>query len=502
MTHESRAPRPQGIGNRAVSSIIWTAAQKWAVRITGFVTIALLTRTLAPADFGTVAVATAVLPLCYLLADMGFSTYIVQVSQLSSKTLSTAFWFSSAAGVVLTGALALSAPLIASMFRVPDSVPVIWGIALAIIFVTFSTVPTAIMKRQMKFKRLAAQSLTASVMGQGVAVLLALLNFGVWALVAQTVLYQFVFALLVWIGARWRPTVSFSRREFRTMASFGAKVVGVDLIAAIRTWAENAILVAALGVSGLGYVNVAQRLVAVAQDVTAAAVMPVSTVVFAQVREDAARLRSGYLRGLGICCAVIVPVMVFFAAAAPDLVPLLFGDQWGPSIVPSQLLAVAGIFTLGAALDHALFYGVGRPGTWLFYGAAIDSLTVVAAFLSAPFGPVAWATSFLGVAVMATIIRWPLVGSLTETPWQTIGSIFVRAGLTGALAAGAGFAASGATSGQSNWVSVLAIGMSVVIAYFVAMQLFMRDESREMIRLLRTNIPIPRNRVQVRSTQA
>lgn len=65
---------------------------------------------LSPADFGTAAVATSILPVIYLLADMAFSTYIVQAADIGPETLSTEFWFTARIGIILASGLAASGP--------------------------------------------------------------------------------------------------------------------------------------------------------------------------------------------------------------------------------------------------------------------------------------------------------------------------------------------------------------------------------------------------------
>lgn len=480
--------RGTNLSERALTGVMWTAVQKWASRITGFVTIAVLTRTLAPADFGTVAVATAMLPVAYLLADMGFSIYVVQVRDIQARTLSTAFWFSALAGIALTGGLFAVAPALAWAFHVPDVVPVIRGLSATVLLVTFGSVPTALLKRRMEFRRLAIQSVVASVAGQAVAVSFALLGFGVWALVAQAVLFQLVASGLAWVSARWRPTVSFAPTEFCAMVSFGMKVAGVDLVALLRTWVENAILAATLGVAGLGYVNVAQRLMQTTQDVTAAAALPVSTVVFSQIRDTTIRLRSGYRRALGLCYAVITPVMVFLAVSAPSLIPFLFGKQWGASVAPARILAVVGIFVLGAMLDHGLFYGVGHPGRWLAYGLTIDALTVVAALVCAPHGAVAWSLGFLAVAIIATLVRWPMVGRLIGAPWYRVATALAKALGSGIITGLAGLGAAWVTSTLGNVAAILIIGLVVVSCHLLSMRVLMRRELRDLIELARPQV--------------
>ena len=476
------------LGERAMSGVMWTAAQRWAMRITGFVTIAILTRLLSPAEFGTVAIATSVLPMIYLLADMGFSTYIVQAKAPDQRMLSTAFWFTSAMGIVLAGALVAAAPVIGAVFAVPDAAAVVYGLVPAVFLVTWSTVPMALLRRAMRFRTLAMQSFAASLAGQVVAVVLALLGFGVWALIAQTVLNQFVASLFAWLAAAWRPSLRFSRAEFRAMGSFGLKVVGVEIIAISRGLIENAIITAALGVTGLGYLSIAQRLVQVAQDVTAAALLPVSTVVFAQVRDSADRLRSVYSKSLGLSYAVIIPVMVALALCSPIIMPALFGQQWEPSVAPAQVLAVVSIFVLGAMIDHGLFYGVGKPGRWLIYAAVIDGLTVVAALVTARHGLVVWALGFLVVAVVATVARWPLVARLIDASWTSVARVFGRAMSAGAVTAAVAFAAAMLALPLNGVLRVGIICLVVVLTHAGAMRLLMPAELKDGLRLVRSRL--------------
>lgn len=476
------------LGHQAVTSILWTASQKWVARIGGFVTIAILTRLLAPAEFGTVAAATAVLPIAYLLADMGFSTYVVQAKVIEQRMLSTAFWFSFVAGIVLAGGLVLAAPLFALVFHVPEAAAVVRGLAPLVLLVTLSSVSVALLRRQLRFRALAIQSLFASVAGQIVAIVMALLGFGVWALVGQMLIFQVVTTIYACSVARWRPSLQFSLSEFMRMASFGTKVVGVDLVGVLRQWVEYAIIAAFLGPVGLGYLNVAQRLVQIAQDVTAAAVLPVSTVVFSRIRAEPLRLSNAYRRALGMTYAAIIPGMIFLTVSAPQLVPFLFGRQWGGSVGASQVLAIVGILTMIAMLDHGLLYGIGRPGTWFVFAVVVDAATVGVAFFTAPHGLVAWALGFLAIAVLSTAVRWPLVSRMISIPATSILVVTLRSGACAVLATAAGM---GVDLLTRSWLPLLAIGatgLAVLVVDLAAMRIFMNSELSEFVRIARSRL--------------
>jgi O-antigen/teichoic acid export membrane protein len=208
------------------------------------------------------------------------------------------------------------------------------------------------------------------------------------------------------------------------MAVFGVRVSGVDLVASSRVWAETWIIAAGLGTTALGLFNISQRLVQVAQELAAASLTPVSTVVFARVRESRTRLGTTYLKALGLAYAVVSPLMVLIVVTGPVLIPTLFGHRWQSSVLPAQALAVAGIITLGAMLDHGLYYGLGRPGAWLSYSVVVDAVTVATTAVAVRWGLGGVAVGFVGVAVLATVVRWLLVARVVGLPVVTVARPF------------------------------------------------------------------------------
>lgn len=487
MTDTPAEQDPGGLGRQAASGVFWATAQKWIVRVSGLATIAILTRVLTPEDFGVVAAASTIIPLVYLLSDMGFSTYIVQSSDPNQRVLSTAFWFGVAAGAGLCLGLVAVAPLLGELFDLPAVVPVLRGMVPAIWFVAVAAVPTAILRRRMAFRSLALQSGVAAIAGQVVAVVLMLSGAGVWALVAQLVVGQATTTVLVCWIARWLPSWQFARQEFVAMVRFGTQVVAVELVAIARSWAETAIIASSLGATGLGYLNIAQRLVQVTQDLSTAALMSVSTVVFARVRDSAERLRSAYLRALGLSYVVVSPLLTFLVVGAPLVVPLLFGDRWGQSVPVAQALAVAGILTLGAMLDHGLFYGTGRPGKWLMYAVVVDAATVATDAFAVRYGLTGVAIGFVGVAMAATFVRWRLVGRLIGVRAVTVARPFGVMVVLTTLSAMVGLVTMRIAEGLPVLVTLGLTGTAMLCVYIAVLKALMPKLFAEVVRLVPSN---------------
>lgn len=465
-------PQPQtgaepttSVGQAAASGVLWLTVQKWAIRLSGLVTIAVLTRFLSPEDFGVVAAASTVLPFFYLLADLGFAAYIVQVDHAGRRLLSTAFWFSCVAGVLLSVGVVGAAPLFGLAFDSDEVVPVLQVLALAVLATALGSVPTAILRREMRFRTLAIQGTTASVIAQVVAVTMVLTGAGVWALVGQVLTVQGMTALLAWTAVRWRPSFAFSREQFVVMARFGGQVLGVECVAVARQWAETAIVSVGLGMAALGYLNIAQRLVQIVQELTGAALLPVTMVAFAKIRDSAERLRDAYLRALRMTYAILAPPLTLLAVAAPLILPLVFGDGWEQSEQVARILALAGIMVVGATLDHGLFYGLGRPGRWFVYALAIDVLTVAVTAVTVRWGLVGVATGFLGVAAVATVSRWFLVARLLQTRPLALSGPFGFLAAAVPLGVVTGWIVMTVSAGLPSIVRVGLIGIAILAAY-------------------------------------
>jgi O-antigen/teichoic acid export membrane protein len=480
------------LGQQAASGVLWMTAQKWAVRVGGLVTIAVLTHVLKPEDFGVVAAASTIIPLIYLLSDLGFSTYIVQADEADQRVLSTGFWFSVVAGGTLCALLATTAPLLGALFHLPAVVPVLRAMTVSVAFVALGGVPNALLKRRMAFRKLAMQGTVGAVVAQVLAVVMTLAGAGVWALVAQLIVAQALTTVLAWISARWLPTTHFSRLEFAAMARFGTKVVAVELIALARSWGETAIIAASLGATGLGYLNIAQRLIQVTQDLSAAALVPVSTVAFARVRDSADRLRSAYLRALGISYAAVAPVMTFVAVSAGLLMPLLFGSGWDRSIPVAQALAIAGILTLGAMLDHGLFYGAGQPGRWLGYAFTVDALTVATTAFAVRYGLTGVAIGFVGVAFVATVARWVLVGRLLGAGTAIVARPFVAVAVTTGASAAAGLGTLRLVGDAPALLALAATGVAVLVVHAVLVRLITPRVFVDVLTVLPERLRSPR----------
>ena len=350
------------IRGRAVVGVFWSAAQKWMVRASTLLAFILLGRLLSPQEFGVVALAMTIITMLGVVSDAGFTPWIIQRRRLDRTATSTAFWISTGLGVALAAGLALLSVPVADALESTELRRVLPALASTLVVMGLSSVPAALLQREMRFKELAIRQVVATVASVVVAVALALAGAGVWALVAQTLVRTVVAAVVLWSTSDFRPGFVWSRADAREMTGYGTRSLGVTLGTAARTQGEPFLIGVVLGTVALGYWAVAGRLVAVVSDLFSSAIGSVSGPVFAELQDQPERLTRTFGRVMSASGFVLVPVMTAMAMVSMDVVPFVFGRQWQLSAAVASILAGGTLFVGLASMQRGVLLGTGRAG--------------------------------------------------------------------------------------------------------------------------------------------
>lgn len=409
---------PSSLRADAASGVVWTAVQIWTVRIATAAAFIVLSRQLQPMEFGLVALAMAVINVLNLFGDSGISTYVQRAKSIDRVTLSTAFWTNLIISTVLAGGLALLAQPVATVFDSPDLVPVLRVLSIGLILNGLNALPSALLKRQMRFKTLAIRGTTATIAGSAVAVWMALNGYGVWALVAQSLVRSTLAVVIIWAASRWWPGFSWSSMRAKEMLSFGGQILTISLLGTIRDRGEDFVLAGTGGTTVLGLWAVANRLVRIIQEVGGAIVSSVATTAFARLQDDRPRLYRAYSASIASSGAILFPAFLLLAVISRDFVPLVLGSQWTSTGEIAQFVALATAFTVFSYFDRPVFVAVNRlrPELVLVATSVVLHLTIVVVF--ARFGLLVLAVALTARAAVLVPTRVIALHRFTGMPWR------------------------------------------------------------------------------------
>jgi O-antigen/teichoic acid export membrane protein len=339
--------------------------------------------------------------LAFLLADLGLGASLVQRQELTEQDRSTAFWTSAVLGVVLMlVGIGLSWPL-ADLYRQPEVQPLFAVLSVTFAFTALGTTQGALLIRSLSFRSLEVRSVVSAVVSVAVGIVVALLGYGPWAIIAQVLAHTGISTALLWRASDWRPRFVFSAESLRHLLGYGGPVLGSNFVWYLERNADNFIVGRRLGPAALGAYGIAYNIMLVP---ILKIVVPIQQVFFpamSRIRQSG-NLGAIWLRMTRVLTALAFPALVGMAVVAPDFVPVVLGEKWHASIRVLQVLAWVGIVQVLAAQATTLLEVTGRVRVVLRY-SIVSAAASVAGFLVG----VHW--GIVGVAAGYTIANAILV---------------------------------------------------------------------------------------------
>jgi O-antigen/teichoic acid export membrane protein len=399
---------PGGLQRRVARGLTWTVIHTWGGQALSLVVFVILARLLTPADFGLVALAAVFVALAQLIVDQGLGDAIVQRREVTPSHVDTAFWVALATGAVLTVVAYLLAAPIGAAVSQPELVPVLQVLSVTFVLSALTSIPIALLTRQLAFRLLAIRAIVAIVVGGVVGIGMALAGAGVWALVGQQLASAAISVVLLWAVTDWRPGLRASRQEFGELFGFGIRVVGSDILGFISRNADNFLIGVFLGTIPLGIYAVGYRILDTSQRLLINVARKITFPAFSRLQHDPERMRRAYLRSTRAASVLIVPGYVGLALVAPELVLTLFGSQWREAGPVAAILFAGGPVLGLQAFSGSLLYAAGRPDVVLRF-RVITTVANVAGFAAAVsfgIGAVALAFTLRGYLLLPLLLAW------------------------------------------------------------------------------------------------
>ncbi len=357
----------------------WALASSAGAAVLQSATTALLARFLMPADFGTASIVAIVTGLASALALLGLGAALTQARDATRDDAAAVLGVSLALAASLAITLGgVAGPLLGRALGAPALPRLVALAALALPLSAFQGVAIALLQRRLAFDVLARLQLGAVVGNAVLSLALAAAGGGVLALVVGRLLADALvlpFALRC-ADAPLRPRLDVARAS--RFVRFGVPVAGTQVLIAVGSQIDTAVLAATLGVAALGQYSLAFTLVMLPA-VRLASV--VKAVAFAALSRSAPvgaafeRQACSLLRQVSATCC---PLVLGLAATAGDLVPLLLGPGWEEVSRLVVCLTPAGVVAAFGSAMGAVLLARGRPkvelGFAVFRAVALGAL--------------------------------------------------------------------------------------------------------------------------------
>ena len=404
------------IREKTIQGVVWSAIQSWGSQVSSLLVFLVLARLLNPEAFGLVALAGVFLAFMQVFLEQGFAQALVQRDELEPEHLDTAFWASFATGIILTAIGVGIAPLCAIWFHQPQLTPIIRGLSVLLTIASLSNVQRAVLERKFAFKAIALRYLVGTLVGGIVGIAFALWGGGVWSLVSQQLVQEGVGTAILWRVSDWRPQFKFSIVHLRQLFNFGINVLGMNFLGFFNNRADDLLIGYFLGTTALGYYSVAYRILTVMTELLVSTSSRVALPAFSRLQHEPDRFRNAFYSATRLTSAIAFPIFLGAATLAPELIQLLFGSQWQPSIPVMQILSFVGLLRSVTYFKGAIFMAMGKPDWHLKINLFSTTLNLIGFSIAVRWGIVAVAAAYLMRACIVFPVSQAVVSKLIQTP--------------------------------------------------------------------------------------
>lgn len=399
------------------SGLRWSAISMAISQLSRIVFTVFLARLIGPEYFGIAAQALVYMLIVTIFLDQGFSTVLIQRPNLAPELPGATASFNFAVGGVATALTIAIAPLWAAFLHMPELTVMLLVLSPSLVARSAAVTPRAMLMRNMRFRAIGIVDSVAAICGTALGLAAAIIWASYWAMVVQLMCVDVVTLLMfVGTGATYRPNLQF--RQLREVGSFVWRAFGAMLLLnSISVNVANVLVGRFQGAAAVGFYGLANRVFMVPVQLAATGVGGVLFPAFSRLAHDMVALREEMTRATRALAILSIPAMALVAAAAYQLVAVVFGEQWGPTAPVVQGLAIAGALqVIYKPSTSPLLLAVGRERLVLRYAWVTTIATTVGVVAGLPYGPFGVAIGFSAAAVAMLPIEWLIRRRILAVP--------------------------------------------------------------------------------------
>jgi O-antigen/teichoic acid export membrane protein len=467
---------------KTTQGMVWSAIDKFAAKAGQFVIGIVLARLLMPEDFGLIGMLSIFIAISQSFIDSGMGSGLIQKKDRTDDDFSTVFIFNLSVSIFFYIILFFSAPFIAGFYEMPQLILLTRVLAINIIISSLAIVQRSKLTINIDFKTIAKVNVASVIVGGVVAMILAYIGWGVWALVVQRIVSSIVSVGMFWILSKWKFSMTFSRQSFKQLFGYGSKLLLAGLYAQTMHEIYNITIGKVYSASDLGYYTRARSFAEMTAGTVTSILHQVTFPVLASLQDDRERMVSVYSRLIRMTAFFVFPAMTLLALLAEPLVILLLTDKWIPVIVLLQWMSFARIFYPISVINMNILNAVGRSDLFLKVDLSKFPVAVSALIITIPLGVKAIVIGHVVSSFISFFINAYLPGKMfgygALKQLKDMSPVFIATGIMAALVI--------ALSSQIDdlWIKLIVGGFLGLLSYIFVCNLFKLEELKEVRTLL------------------
>ncbi|MDP5148795.1 oligosaccharide flippase family protein [Rheinheimera baltica] len=330
----------KALKSSVLHSLKWVALGRATTQILRWILTFWVISILTPEDYGIVAIADILSSLLVTMASTIAISPLVQARTLDKAAISSYFGITLCIYFLLFCFQYLLAEPIATLYKTPYVAEVLKVSAWCFLLMAFETIPSALLRRAMAFKKLALIDAMSNIIAAISTLLFAIYGYGFWALVYGGIVAAAVRVTLLLYHHPAPCLPSFNVKHSLPLIRFGGSISVFTLLWYIFIHLDITIGGLLLSTTEIGIFTVALNIAVMPQRKILPLVKEISFPAFSQLQDEPAKISYFIVKAQRLGLLFTLPIFWGLAAVSDYILPIILGQKWEAAILPTMLILV------------------------------------------------------------------------------------------------------------------------------------------------------------------
>lgn len=318
----------ESLRNQTTKGVWWSFGSSAASYGITFIVGIVLARLLSPSEYGLIGIVMVFVTVFDGIIDSGFSNALIRKKDATESDNNTMFITNLVVSVFLFFVMFFGAPFIAHFFKNEQLTPLTKVMSFYLIINAFCLIQRTLLTKELDFKTQTKCNVISSAISGFIGVTMALMGYGVWALVGQQLSKILFNTICLWLYRRWMPTFIFSRNSFLELFGFGWKLMVSGIINSIWGQIYQIVIGKCYSAETLGQYTKAREYVDLVSKNMTSVVQKVSYPTLSKIQDEKERLKNAYRLVIRVTSLAVFILVFFMGGCAKQLILVLIGEKW------------------------------------------------------------------------------------------------------------------------------------------------------------------------------
>ena len=346
----------KSLTKKGLVGAFWQASSTLIRILTQFIMLGVLARLISQTDFGYIAFIMILVGFTDLFSKMGIGGALIQMENITKSHIKTGYTLSLVFGTFIGLFFYFLTPFIASFFQMEAITDGLHFYAFLFPIRSLNSVSYSLLSKDLKYALVEKINLSAFVFGYAlVAIILAFLDFGYWALLYGQLAMIIIQTIFYWYHHFPNFSFNWKKIEVNQLLSFGSGYTINTILGYFSDTIDNLLISKFIGARALGIYSKAYQLYVLPSGILGGVYNQVMFPILSKRKNDLNKLTDFYFFSISLNILLLTPIAIIALINSELIILTILGPGWEEAILILQILILSLPARFGYRINRSFF---------------------------------------------------------------------------------------------------------------------------------------------------